>query len=156
MTTDRPDLLRDLSEAEAADVLAIGSRIQLQSGDELFRLGTVADSVFVIDRGRIALTLPIQIGGREEDVFVEERVAGQTVGWSGLIAPHRFTLRATAPIETEVIALPRAPLVAYFAEHPAAGYVVTRNLAAAVGQRLQVFQAMWLREVQRLVAIRAA
>ncbi len=37
--------------------------------------------------------------------MVEERSAGQTVGWSALIPPYRFTLTATAPLETEVIAL---------------------------------------------------
>jgi CRP-like cAMP-binding protein len=156
MTTTQPDLLRGLADDEAALVMALGSRISLQSGGELFRLGAPAESVFVIERGRIALTLPIQVGGREENILVEERVTGQTVGWSGLIPPHRFTLGATAPLETEVVALPRAALLDYFAAHPAAGYLVTRNLAAVVGQRLQVFQAMWLREMQRVVALRSA
>ena len=155
MTTVQPDLLRDLAQHEAAEVMALGYRVHLPSGGELFRLGTAAESVFVIERGRIALTLPIQVGGREEDILVEERVAGQTVGWSGLIAPHRFTLSAAAPLETEIIALPRTALLDYFAAHPAAGYVVTRNLASVVGQRLQVFQAMWLREMQRVVEMRS-
>ncbi len=156
MTATQPDLLRGLGDDEAARVMTLGTRISLQSGEELFRLGAPAESVFVIERGRIALTLPIQVGGREEDILVEERVTGQTVGWSGLIPPHRFTLRASAPLETEVVALPRAALLEYFAAHPAAGYVVTRNLASVVGQRLQVFQAMWRREMQRVVALRSA
>ena len=33
------------------------------------------------------------------------------------------------------------------------GYVVMRNVAAVTGHRLQVFQAMWLREIQRTVAL---
>jgi len=156
MTTGPPDLLRELSPGEAAEILALGSRASLPSGGELFRLGAEADSVFVIERGCIALTLPVRIGGREEDILVEERIAGETVGWSGLIPPHRFTLKATAPLETEVIALPRTALLDYFGAHPAAGYVVTRNLASVIGQRLQVFQAMWAREMQRVIATRAS
>jgi hypothetical protein len=31
-----------------------------------------------------------------------------------------------------------------------------RNLASVVGQRLQVFQAMWLREMQRFVETRSS
>jgi CRP/FNR family transcriptional regulator, cyclic AMP receptor protein len=156
ITMSEPDLLKGLGQAEASEVLALGSRIRLESGAELFRLGADADRVFLIERGRIALTLPIQVGGREEDVLVEERLTGQTVGWSGLIPPHRFTLKATAPHETEVIALPREALLAYFAAHPAVGYAVTRNLAAVIGARLQVFQAMWLREMQRVVELRSS
>lgn len=156
MASTQPDLLRGLPDDEAARVMALGSRVSLPSGGELFRLGASADGVFVIERGRIALTLPIQVGGREEDILVEERVVGQTVGWSGLIPPHRFTLRATAPLESEVVALPRAALLDFFAAHPAVGYLVTRNLASVMGQRLQVFQAMWLREMQRVVESRSS
>jgi CRP-like cAMP-binding protein len=153
MTSGLPDLLQDLSEDEASRVLALGSRMHLASGAELFRLGTEARDVFVIERGRLALTLPMQVRDREQDILVEERQAGQVVGWSGLIPPHRFTLKATAQIETEVTALPRAALLAHFAAHPAVGYLVTRNLASAMGHRLQVVQTMWLREVQRVVEL---
>ena len=52
---------------------------------------------------------------------MEERVPGQTVGWSALIPPYRFTLTATAPLETEVIALSREALRAHFAADPAVG-----------------------------------
>jgi CRP-like cAMP-binding protein len=120
----------------------------------LFHLGDPADKLFVVERGRIKLTLPMQVRGREEDVLVEERTSGQVVGWSALIPPYRFTLTATAPFETRVIALSRESLRAHFAAFPAVGYVVSLNLAAVMGQRLQLFQAMWLREMQRVVELR--
>jgi CRP-like cAMP-binding protein len=155
MPDAQSDLLKGLTEAQAADIVALGSRISLQSQADLFRLGADADSLFLITRGRIALTLPMQLHGREEDVLVEERFSGQAVGWSALIPPHRFTLKATALLETDVIALPRTALLEHFAANPSVGYVVTRNLASVVGQRLQVFQAMWLREMQRVVHLRS-
>jgi hypothetical protein len=98
----------------------------------------------------------MQVRSREEDIMVEERASGQTVGWSALIPPYRFTLTAAAPLETEVIALAREVLNTYFAAHPDTGYAVSLNLASIVGQRLQLFQAMWLREVQRMVELRCA
>ena len=81
---------------------------------------------------------------------------GQTVGWSALIPPYRFTLRATAPLATEVISLPRGALCDHFLRRPEVGYMVTLNLAAVIGQRLQLFQAMWLREMERMVELRCA
>jgi len=154
MASAQLELMSGLSPDEADRVMALGSRVTLPSGTVLFRLGAEADSVFVIEFGRITLTLPMQIGGREEDVLVDERLPGQIVGWSGLIPPHRFTLKATAPLETEVRALSRAALLSHFAARPDVGFVVMRNLAAAIGRRLQVFQAMWLREMQRMVELR--
>ena len=155
MTANQSDLVKDLAEADAAEVLALGVRGRIESGGELFRLGAEAASLYVIERGRISLTLPLQVQGREEDILVEERLPGQTVGWSALIPPHRFTLKATAQLETEVLAFSRDALLAHFAAHPLVGYVITHNLASVVGQRLQVFQAMWLREMQRVVELRA-
>lgn len=154
MASDRPDLLDGLSQDDAEATLAFGSRVSLASGRELFALGGAADSLFVIERGRVALTLPMQVDGREQDVLVEERLAGQTVGWSALIPPHLFTLKATAKMDTEVIAFPRIALLDHFRAHPAVGFVVMQNIASVIGQRLQVFQAMWLREVQRAVEVR--
>jgi CRP/FNR family cyclic AMP-dependent transcriptional regulator len=150
------DLLKGLPPDEAGRVLALGTRVVLTTGAELFHLGDVAGSIYLVARGRLRLTLPMQVRNHEEDILVEERASGQTVGWSALIPPYRFTLTATAPLETEVIGLPREALSGYFAAHPETGYAVSMNLSCVIGQRLQLFQAMWLREIQRMVEIRCA
>jgi CRP-like cAMP-binding protein len=151
MAPEQPELLKGLAADEAQRILAIGTKISLRSGASLFRLGDPAERLFLVERGLIRLTLPMQVRGRQEDVVVEERSAGQTVGWSALIPPHKFTLAATAPLETEVIALPREELRKHFAAYPTVGYQITLNLAVVIGHRLQLFQAMWLREMQRTV-----
>ena len=156
MTNENPDLLKGLAQVDVDETLALGSRISLAGGDELFRLGAEADCLYLVSQGRINLTLPMQVRGNDQDVLVEERNPGQTVGWSALIPPYRFTLRAAAPLATEVIALPRAALCDHFMRHPDVGYMVTLNLAAVIGQRLQLFQAMWLREMERMVELRCA
>ena len=150
------ELLNGLSSAEMDQVLGLGARLTVPSGTSLFHLGDPADRLFLTERGRIRLTLPMQVRGKEEEILVEERSPGQIVGWSALIPPYRFTLTATAPLETEVIALPRETLVDYFAAHPAAGYKIALNLAVVIGHRLQMFQTMWLREMQRTVEVRSA
>ena len=150
------DLFQGLPPAEAENLLRLGKRLVLTAGAELFHLGDTADSIYLIVRGRIRLTLPLQVRSREEDVMVEERAAGQTVGWSGLIPPYCFTLTASAPLETEVVVFTRDSLNSYFAAHPETGHAVSLNLASVVGQRLQLFQAMWLREFQRMVELRCA
>lgn len=151
-----PELLNGLNPEQAAEVLALGKRLLIPSGAELFHLGADAESLFVVQRGRVRLTLPMQVRGHDEDVLVEERAPGQTVGWSALIPPYRFTLTATAPLETEVITLTRDALREHFVVRPAVGQALLLNLAAVVGQRLQLFQTMWLREMQRTVELRCA
>ena len=98
MTGAQTDLLSGLSDEDTERFLALGAPTSLASGQTLFRLGADADKAYLVRRGRIALTLPLQIRGKEEEVLVEETLPGETVGWSGLVPPHRFTLNATAAI----------------------------------------------------------
>ncbi|MFB3853951.1 MAG: cyclic nucleotide-binding domain-containing protein [Vicinamibacterales bacterium] len=150
------ELFHGLDAEAARRLAALGVKTVVPAGSLLFALGAPADTVFLIERGRISLTLPVQLQGREVDLLVEEKVAGQMVGWSALIPPHRFTLKAAAPVEAEVLGLSRAALLDHFAGNPEVAYLVTRNIAAVVGQRLQVFQTMWLRQMQRVVEQHAA
>lgn len=149
--TPRPDLLAGLGDRDAAEVLGLGLPVSLGAGEPLFRLGAGAEHLYVIRTGLLTLSMPMQVGGRAQDVLVEERLPGQTLGWSTLIPPHRFTLSATASVASELIAFPREALLRHFERTPAVGYVVSRNIAALVGQRLQVCQAMWLRQMQHIV-----
>jgi CRP-like cAMP-binding protein len=151
--TTRPDLLNALTDHQAAALKALGSPLRLAPSQQLFTLGGTAQSVFVIERGRVALTLPMEVRDRHQDVLLEERGPGQTVGWSALTPPHLFTLTATAMVETDVLAMTREALLAHFRANPDVGYLVMQNVASIVGQRLQVFRAMWLREMQRVVKL---
>jgi len=154
MPKPQTDLLKGLTDEEAARVLALGTPITLPAGESLFRLGETAERMYLLRSGRIHLTLPIPIRGHDEDVLIEERLAGETVGWSGLIPPHRFTLNATAPVATDVTAFPRSVLLEHFAANPAVASLVMRNVASVIGHRLQVFQTMWTREMQRSVELK--
>jgi CRP-like cAMP-binding protein len=150
------ELLNGLSPAEAEQILELGTRLIVPSGTLLFRLGDPADRLFLTERGRIRLTLPMHLRGKEENVLAEERSPGQTVGWSALIPPYRFTLSAAASLDTEVIALPQKALREYMAAQPAVGCKIALNLAVVIGHRLQLFQTMWLREMERTVQARSA
>jgi CRP-like cAMP-binding protein len=146
------DLLSGLAATDASAIEALGRPVVLSAGDVLFPLGANAESLYLIRRGRIVLTLPIQIDGHDQDVAVEEHAPGETLGWSALVPPHKFTLKATAPLPSEVLAIPRQALLDYCAAHPAAGYAIGMNIAGIIGHRLQIFQAMWLRQMQRAVS----
>jgi CRP-like cAMP-binding protein len=148
------EVLHGLAAHDADRLLSLGTRIILPRGTVLFRLGGNADSLYIVERGQLALTLPMQVMGREQNILIEERHPGQSLGWSALIPPHKFTLTATAPFDAEVLAFDRDALTQHLASAPEVGYIVARNVAEIVGQRLQVFQGMWLREMQRVVELR--
>lgn len=156
MTALQTELLQGLSDADAAAVMAMAEPFQVPSGGVLFEMGAEADRLFVVVRGRIDLTLPMRIRDADEDVLLEEKHPGETLGWSAMIPPHRFTLKAKAPMSSELLAFPRKALLAHFEANPAVGLAVTRNVARVIGRRLQVFQTLWIREMQRVVDLRYA
>jgi CRP/FNR family cyclic AMP-dependent transcriptional regulator len=149
------ELLKGLSSTEVDQVLALGTRITVPSGGTLFRLGDPADHLYLVERGRIRLTSPMMIRHHEEEVFIEEKSPGEIVGWSALVPPYRLTLSATAPLETELIALPREALSALCEGSPVVGARIGLNLAIVIAHRLQLVQAMWMREIERTVEMKS-
>jgi len=148
------DLLAGLAEEDAKTLLDLGSSQTFSAGEEIFGLGDTATYLFLVVTGRVKLTLPLRLGGSHQDALVEERLPGQLLGWSGLIPPHKYTLRAVTGEEAQLLALPRTSLLELFSARPEVGQTVFSNVAAVIGQRLQIFQTMWIREMQRVIESR--
>ena len=155
MDLSRMQLLDGLSTDEATRIVALGHTVRLTTGAALFRLGDHADRLFVVASGEIALTMPVRIDGCTAEIPVEERTCGEVVGWSALIPPYRYTLHARAGCDSDLLAIPRTALLMHLSAEPRVGGLVMHNVARVVGQRLQVFQAMWLREMEQVIALRA-
>ena len=155
MATHDWDLLEGLGEDDVNRILALGSSRTVPQGTVLFGLGDEATDLFLVEKGAVKLTLPLVVDGESSDALVEERLPGQLLGWSALVPPHQYTLQAFAPVETHLLALPRITLLGLLSETPTVGYAVFTNLAKVVGQRLQISQTMWIREMQRVLASRS-
>ncbi len=152
ITALESELLNGMKPRHREQVLALGVLRTMAEGDVVFHLGEETQGVYLVRKGRVNLTLPIRLGDRQEDILVEERAEGQLLGWSGLVPPYRFTLQAKTGTKTELLFIPRWELESLFAKRPEVAAGVYGNLAAIIGQRLQVFQAMWARGVQRRMA----
>lgn len=151
MTGRSWEMLEGLDPGDVEAILGLSTTLSMKQGERLFDLGDDATHVFFVDSGRIRLTLPLSVGDRRVDAMVGERIPGHLVGWSGLIPPHKFTVMAVASESSRIVSLPREALLAYFMTHPEAGFMAYSNLARIVGQRLQVFQTLWIREMQHVV-----
>lgn len=150
------ELFRGLPGAALERLAALGEPGPVPSGTALFRLGDPAERLYAIGRGRVALSLPIEVRGAQEELTVDEKGPGEIVGWSALVPPHRSTLSARALIDSELLVFAGAPLLELLGREPEVGYRVMANLGAVIGRRLHQSQAMWLRELQRSVQARYA
>lgn len=149
------DLFEGIPNEDVTGLVSLGSSKVVRKGSVIFGLGDEADDLYLVASGKVNLTLPLRLGETHLSAPVEERLPGQLLGWSALIPPHRFTLQAMAVEPTELLVLPRKGLEDVFSSRPDLGYAVLANLAKVIGQRLQVFQTMWIREMQRALESRS-
>jgi CRP-like cAMP-binding protein len=144
-------IFRELQDTEAAQLLAVARPRECHKGECLFLLGDHADRLYVVVNGRVELTFPLSFGSAVRDVPVESKTPGSALGWSALVKPHRFTLSARAAETSELAAFLRQDLLRVFESEPRIGCVVMRHIAEVIGRRLLQVQALWARELQRVV-----
>lgn len=145
-------LFRGLTPAQCEPFVSIARDRHIPAGEYLFRLGQEANALCVVADGIVELSVPLTLTGDERDVVVEEAHAGDTVAWSALVEPHRFTMNGRAGTDVNLIAFPRRDLQSMLAVQPDAGVRIMTNLAQVIGRRLHVVQTLWNRELQRTVS----
>lgn len=142
-------LFAGLDEGRVSRVAAVASRCVVPGGTELFAIGAEATEMYVVASGRVSLSVPVRILGADMDIVLEECEPPRPVAWSAMVPPHRFTLAGRCPVETELVVLKRADLLALMDEDPTIGRYLMANLAEVVGRRLHQFQVVWARGIQR-------
>lgn len=148
----RAGLFNGLRSEDISRIVAIGRPHHLEQGEYLFFLGDSADRLFVVAEGKVELCFPMAVEKVVKDITIEVAGPGQTMGWSALVKPYRFTLSARAAVASHVVAFGRQDLLKFFANEPEIGYAVLTRISELVGIRLLKVQALWARELQRSLA----
>ena len=128
----RTDFFADAPPSVVRDLAAIGSELHLIRGDVLFREGDIADSVYLVVSGRVAIAIANPIDHRETVVALMD--GGDLFGEMSMLdeGPRSALARALEP--SVVLAIPFDPVVKAFRSDPTLLWAVTRLLA----QRLRV------------------
>lgn len=144
-------LFAGLTAEQRAPFAPLARPSRAARGQRLFSMGEPAGVLYVVADGVVELTMPLAVSGGEHEVVVGVARAGETVAWSALIEPHRYTMSARAGTDVELVGFARADLQEALRGHPETGLRVLENLAQVVGRRLQVVQVLWTRALQRSV-----
>lgn len=145
----KADLFQGLSDAEILRFSTVARREGLRAGEYLFLLGDNADRLYVVVTGKVELCFPMPLRGTVTDISVESVGPGNTLGWSALVKPYRFTLSARVAEAGEALAFGRADLLRFFEAEPRIGYALHTRISELVGIRLLTVQALWARELRR-------
>jgi CRP/FNR family transcriptional regulator, cyclic AMP receptor protein len=112
-----------------------------EDGDRLFDEGGKASYCWLIRQGQVALDTTVPGRGQ---VVVQTLGPGDLLGWSWLIPPYRWHFGARAVDAVEATVFDAEQLKALADQDPQLGYLLTKQLLAAVLERLQSTRARLL------------
>ena len=143
------ELFSGLTDDEVAKLAAVATVRCYAAGSRLFDMGDTAEHLCIISAGQVELRLPVVICGTPKEIVVETLTAGQTVGWSSLLAPRTLTMSAVAAVASELTLLSRSDAIQAFESNPGIAWRVMTNLASIVNRRLVVTRVILCRQLQR-------
>jgi CRP-like cAMP-binding protein len=124
---------------------------QAAKGDCLFSHGDAADTFYLVQDGKFALTVQVRALDEHFEMPVEEKVAGEALGWSALVEPHRSIYSAYCTQSGSVVAFSRGDLEEMSVSNPNLGQRFLHNLNQLIGSRVRSLQRLWIEEVERSI-----
>jgi len=124
---------RDFNRESLRLLSASAMHVRLEPGVEIFREGEPADRFYVLRSGRIAIETR---GPDGQPMVVQVLGAGELVGWSWLLPPHRWQFSARTLEPVDAICFAGSRLRQACDAEQTLGYQMVRGMAESLVQRL--------------------
>jgi len=136
--------LAGMNKEQLELITACATNVRFDAGDYLFREGEEANHFYLVRHGKVSLEL---YSPEKGPISIQTMGEGDTLGWSWLIPPHRWTHDARAVELTRAIALDGKCLRGKCENDHDLGYelykrvanILTDSLAAANIQLLDMY-----------------
>lgn len=122
-----------LEDPYLAKLASIAEEIEVPARQFVFEEGGKADAAYVIVEGAVALELYVSSGAHH---IVQTLHAGELLGWSWLLPPHRWAFGAFALDPMKLIRFDAAQLSEQMESDCAFGYEMMKRLALVMTTRL--------------------
>ena len=135
----RSELFSDLTEDELCVLMPFCADTVVVEDGMIFSEGGDASHVYVLTEGKIALQKHIRAphARHSRRTTITLCYPGETVGWSALVDPFKYTLSAVAWESSKLIKINAATLRKALGIYPEMGYKVTTALAGVMSRRLR-------------------
>lgn len=129
----------DLPEEDIRIIAGQANVVNFNEGDVLFKEGEDADKFYLIIKGKVALETYSAGRGVINIQTVED---GEMLGWSWLVAPHKYRFGAKVITKTEMIVINGNQLRARCEKAPILGYEMMKRMVRAIAFRLEQTRLM--------------
>ena len=137
-----------LTDDKLEKVAEICSQEVYEVGATIFQAGSMAEEVFILVDGKVALQMEAPMG----QLQLRKRVTVETVGnrelfgWSGMVEPYIYTLSAICLRTSTVLIINAQKLSSLLQEDYLIAYEVLQGLASTISSRLHDTMQMLVTE----------
>jgi CRP-like cAMP-binding protein len=135
----RSELFSELTEDELCVLMPFCTDAAIAEEGMIFNEGREASHVYVLTEGKIALQKHIRAphARHSRRTTITLCYPGETVGWSALMDPFKYTLSAVAWESSKLVRIDAVNLRKALAFYPEVGYKVTTALSEVMARRLR-------------------
>lgn len=137
ISLDKSKIFKDISSTQFAHFLEKGQRRILQPESILFHQGDLAVRCFMVNRGRLKLTM---LGDQGKEVILRYLGRGELTAAVAVLRSQQYPVTAECRDETEVISWDKSTIVALMHQYPA----IAINLLGIVFDRIDDVQNRYL------------
>ncbi len=113
------------------EIKTVCNKNNYESGELIFKKGTSADFLYVLEQGEIDLLL------KEEDQTIFSLTEpGEVFGWSSIVFNGIYTATCTCKIPTTVLKISKQDIEAIFYRHPVDAIKFYRRLGSIFSRRI--------------------
>jgi SulP family sulfate permease len=128
------DLFKDLTEAEAQEINRSAQHLSFQKGQLIYKHNTPGNSLLLISRGQIKLTLPVK-GGQYVHLLTLGK--GQFFGEMSFLDGHAHSADAYAVDDTDLIIIDRESLAHTIGQDQRMMLILFKKISLALADRLR-------------------
>lgn len=115
-----------------AAIAVAGEEQHYKAGEILFREGARSEYFFVLEEGEVEILYELKGGPRVVDTLG----AGDLLGWSSIVEPHRATASAVARVDCLTLRIDGSRLLAQCKADTTFGYKLMTHITRALSRRI--------------------
>ncbi len=128
------DLFKDLTASEAKELNETAKHLSFKKGELIYEHGTHGNSLLLIARGQIKLTLPVK-GGQHVHLLTLGK--GQFFGEMSFLDGHAHSADAYAIEDTELLNIDRESLAHAIGQDQRMMLIIFKKISLAIAERLR-------------------
>jgi signal transduction histidine kinase len=134
----RFDIFSELPDKALDAVARLAIEQTHPEGTMIFSEDSSAENLFLLLDGKISLEKRVQLGstGTPRRAPLSTIGGGQTLGWSSLVPPYKYTSTGICLEDATVLAIPGEKLREFMLNQPSVGFAISQRLASIIRGRM--------------------